>query len=71
MIYTIIATNAKGDSVELDLANPWAGGIAVVGASGLGPAMVRSIRSTSRRRTEPSSIHRGSSLETSSYTSSS
>ena len=38
MIYTIIATNAKGDSVELDLANPWAGGIAVVGASGLGPA---------------------------------
>lgn len=38
MIYTIIATNAKGDSVELDLANPWAGGIAVTGASGLGPA---------------------------------
>lgn len=38
MIYTIVATNAKGDSVELDLANPWAGGIAVVGASGLGPA---------------------------------
>ena len=38
MIYTIIATNAKGDSVELDLANPWAGGIAVMGASGLGPA---------------------------------
>ena len=38
MIYTIIATNAKGDSVELDLANPWAGGIAVIGASGLGPA---------------------------------
>lgn len=38
MIYTIVATNDKGDSVELDLANPWAGGIAVVGASGLGPA---------------------------------
>lgn len=38
MIYTIIATNAKGDSVELDLANPWAGGIAVTGVSGLGPA---------------------------------
>lgn len=38
MIYTIIATNAKGDSVELDLVNPWAGGIAVTGASGLGPA---------------------------------
>ena len=38
MIHTIVATNAKGDSVELDLANPWAGGIAVVGASGLGPA---------------------------------
>lgn len=38
MIYTIIASNAKGDSVELDLANPWAGGIAVTGASGLGPA---------------------------------
>ena len=38
MIYTIIATNAKGDSVELDLANPWAGSIAVTGASGLGPA---------------------------------
>lgn len=38
MIYTIIATNAKGDSVELDLTNPWAGGIAVTGASGLGPA---------------------------------
>ena len=38
MIYTITATNAKGDSVELDLANPWAGGIAVTGASGLGPA---------------------------------
>ena len=38
MIYTIIATNAKGDSVLLDLANPWAGGIAVTGASGLGPA---------------------------------
>lgn len=38
MIYTIVATNAKGDSVELDLANPWAGGIAVAGASGLGPA---------------------------------
>lgn len=38
MIYTIIASNAKGDSVELDLANPWAGGIAVMGASGLGPA---------------------------------
>nr|DAS40726.1 MAG TPA: tail protein [Caudoviricetes sp.] len=38
MIYTIIATNAKGDSVELDLANPWAGGITVTGASGLGPA---------------------------------
>lgn len=38
MIYTIVATNDKGDSVELDLANPWAGGIAVTGASGLGPA---------------------------------
>lgn len=38
MIYTIVATNDKGDSVELDLASPWAGGIAVVGASGLGPA---------------------------------
>lgn len=38
MIYTIVATNDKGDSVELDLANPWAGGIAVAGASGLGPA---------------------------------
>ena len=38
MIYTIVATNDKGDSVELDLANPWAGGIAVMGASGLGPA---------------------------------
>lgn len=38
MIYTIVATNDKGDSVEMDLANPWAGGIAVVGASGLGPA---------------------------------
>ena len=38
MIYKIIATNQKGDSVELDLADPWAGGIAVVGASGLGPS---------------------------------
>ena len=38
MIHTIVATNQKGDSVELDLADPWAGGIAVVGASGLGPS---------------------------------
>ena len=38
MIYTILASNDKGDSVELDLADPWAGGIAVVGASGLGPS---------------------------------
>lgn len=38
MIYKIIATNQKGDNVELDLADPWAGGIAVVGASGLGPS---------------------------------
>lgn len=37
MIYTIVVSNDKGDSVELDLTNPWAGGIAVVGASGLGP----------------------------------
>lgn len=38
MIHTIVATNQKGDSVELDLADPWAGGIAVVGASGFGPS---------------------------------
>lgn len=37
MINTILASNGKG-SLIMDLKDPWTGGIAVVGASGLGPS---------------------------------